>query len=133
MDIERLKFEINGDERGLLVALERSSLPFEIQRVFYLYDTQPNVRRGKHAHKKCNQVLICVSGSCKILLDDGIKKEVVVLDSPDSGIFVPAGDWREMYEFSPGAVLLVLADQPYDEGDYIRDYDEFLKYYSIEK
>lgn len=119
----------HGDDRGQLVALEaQKEIPFEIKRVYYIYDTLAGVRRGFHAHKKLKQLLICVSGSCKILLDDGTDKEIVTLDKPYEGIFIQSNIWREMYDFSPDAVLLVLASEVYDESDYIRDYDKFLEY-----
>ncbi|MBO5372854.1 MAG: WxcM-like domain-containing protein [Lachnospiraceae bacterium] len=119
----------HGDDRGQLVALEaQKEIPFEIKRVYYIYDTLTGVRRGFHAHKQLKQLLICVSGSCKILLDDGTDKEIVTLNKPYEGIFVQSNMWREMYDFSPDAVLLVLASEMYDESDYIRDYDQFLEY-----
>lgn len=95
---------------------------------YYIYDTLEGVRRGFHAHKQLKQLMICVHGSCKILLDNGTEKEIVVLDKPYEGIFIESNMWREMYDFSPDAVLLVLASEVYDESDYIRDYDKFLEY-----
>lgn len=128
---QKIKLEIHGDERGSLIMLESTNLPFKPVRTFYMYETMQQVRRGLHAHKSGNQFLVCVSGSCKILLDDGHKKEVVLLDRPDEGVYVPCQLWREMFDFSNGAVLMVVADQPYDEKDYIRNYQEFLEYYHI--
>lgn len=129
MKVEWFYAQQHGDDRGQLVALESThEIPFEIKRVYYIYDTLAGVHRGFHAHKKLKQLLICVSGSCKILLDDGKNKEIVVLDKPYEGIFVQSNIWREMYDFSPDAVLLVLASELYDESDYIRDYKEFLRY-----
>lgn len=98
-----------------------------------MYDTADGVRRGFHAHKTLNQVLICVHGSCKILMDDGYEKQDVVLDKPDLGLYVPAHIWHEMYDFAPGTVLLVLASDVYNESDYIRNYDDFLRYVGVEK
>ena len=123
-------FKIHGDDRGSLVALEnQKDYPFDVKRVYYIFDTLPNVRRGFHAHKKLQQVLICVNGSCKIHLDNGLGETAeVLLDNPSKGLFLSADMWREMYDFSEGAVLLVLASEYYDEKDYIRDYDEFVKY-----
>lgn len=122
-------FQQHGDERGQLVALEEyKDIPFQIKRVYYIYDTLDGVRRGFHAHKCLEQILVCVHGSCKILLDDGSEKEVVVLDKPYEGVYVTNDMWREMYDFSPDAVLMVFASQIYDESDYIRNYEEFLKY-----
>ena len=126
-------FQQHGDERGQLVALEECrDIPFEIKRVYYLYDTGENVRRGYHAHKNLEQILVCVKGSCKILLDNGKEKETVLLEKPYEGLYVNSNMWREMYDFSPDAVLLVLASELYNEDDYIRDYNEFLKHISEE-
>ena len=121
------KFEIIGDSRGSLISLEGiKNIPFEIKRAYYVFATKEGVRRGLHAHKKLKQVLVCVNGSCNILLDDGHEKEVVELNKPDSALYIEGVIWREMYDFSDDCVLLVLADDYYDEKDYIRDYSEFL-------
>lgn len=129
MQIIKYMFQQHGDERGQLVALEElKDIPFQIKRVYYMYDTGEGVRRGYHAHKSLEQILICIHGSCKILLDNGTEKESVSLDKPYEGLYVSNITWREMYDFSPDAVLMVLASEYYDEEDYIRDYDEFLKY-----
>ncbi len=129
MRVERFYAQQHGDNRGQLVALEEAKeIPFDIKRVYYIYDTLEGVRRGFHAHKQLKQLMICVHGSCKILLDNGTEKEIVVLDKPYEGIFIESNMWREMYDFSPDAVLLVLASEVYDESDYIRDYDKFLEY-----
>lgn len=129
MQIKTIQFSQLGDERGMLVSLEElKNIPFDIKRVYYLYETKTNVRRGFHAHRELRQVLICVHGSCKILLDNGCEKETVLLDKPDFGLVIEADIWREMFDFSDGAVLLVLASELYDESDYIRNYDDFLKY-----
>lgn len=129
MKIEKFYAQQHGDNRGQLVALEaQKEIPFEIKRVYYIYDTLANVHRGFHAHKCLKQLLICVHGSCKILLDDGTSKEEVCLNKPYEGIFIQSNIWREMYDFSSDAVLLVLASELYDESDYIRDYQEFLRY-----
>jgi dTDP-4-dehydrorhamnose 3,5-epimerase-like enzyme len=128
MKIEIINFEIKGDERGSLIALEgNKNIPFDIKRVYYIFDTKSNVRRGFHAHKKLKQLLVCVAGSCKILLDDGKSKEEISLDNPSKGLLIESMIWREMFDFSPDCVLMVLADDIYDERDYIRQYDEFLK------
>lgn len=129
MKIERFNAQRHGDARGQLVALEeKKEIPFDIKRVYYIYDTQNGVRRGFHAHKSLKQLLICVHGACKVLLDDGHEKEIVVLDKPYEGIFIQSNMWREMYDFTPDAVLLVLASEIYDESDYIRDYNRFLQF-----
>lgn len=128
MDIKKYSFTTHGDERGQLVALEEGNeIPFEIKRVYYIYDTLEGVRRGFHAHKNLKQVLVCVHGSCKILLDNGSERESVTLDKPYEGLYLENTIWREMYDFSSDAVLLVLASELYDESDYIRDYGEFLE------
>ncbi len=128
MNLTMINFTAHGDSRGQLVAIEQlRDIPFEIKRIYYIYDTLPDVRRGFHAHKKLKQVLVCTSGKCKILLDDGREKKTVMLDKPTEGLLVTGCIWREMYDFSPGAVLMVLASEYYDEADYIRDYDTFLK------
>ncbi len=128
MQIIKYRFPQHGDARGQLVALEElRDIPFSVKRVYYMYDTGENVRRGRHAHKSLEQILICIHGSCKILLDNGREKEVVELNVPYEGLYVSNIIWREMYDFSPDAVLMVLASEYYDESDYIRDYNEFLK------
>lgn len=132
MQVIKYAFQQHGDERGMLVALEEyNDIPFEIKRVYYMYDTQKNVRRGFHAHKNLEQILVCVHGKCKILLDNGKEKKIVSLEKPYEGLYVPHEIWHEMYDFSPDAVLLVLASTLYKEGDYIRDYDEFIKFISL--
>lgn len=129
MRVIKYQFERHGDSRGQLVALEeKRDIPFDIKRVYYMYDTVSGVRRGGHAHKKLNQVLICVHGSCKVFLDDGESKETIDLDNPYEGILITQSMWREMYDFSQDAVLMVLASETYDENDYIRDYSQFLLY-----
>ena len=101
---------------------------FEIKRVYYITDTQRDVVRGHHAHKNLKQVLICVHGSCRIGLDDGTEKTEVLLDKINEGLYIESNMWRTMYDFSEGAVLLVLASELYDEADYIRNYDKFIEY-----
>ena len=129
MQIVKYVFQPHGDDRGQLVALEEfNDIPFQIKRVYYIYDTAPGVIRGFHAHKNLQQILICIHGSCKIKLDNGCEKKVVPLEKPYEGLYVSSNMWREMYDFSLDAVLLVLASELYDEADYIRDYQEFLQY-----
>lgn len=128
MDIKFYEFPPHGDDRGQLVAIEAmKDLPFPIKRVYYIYDTLPGVRRGFHAHKNLQQILISVSGSCKIHLDNGTDTAEVTLDQPNVGLYIANDMWREMYDFTPGAVLLVLASEYYDEADYIRNYEDFIK------
>ena len=131
MQIVKYQFQQHGDGRGQLVALEEfNDIPFEIKRVYYMYDTGKGVIRGHHAHKTLEQILICIHGSCKILLDNGKEKKKVFLEKPYEGLYVPNNMWREMYDFSEDAVLMCLASEVYNEEDYIRDYDEFLKFVS---
>ncbi len=128
MEIKKYCFPPHGDDRGQLVALEAErDIPFPVRRVYYIYDTAEGVTRGLHAHKRLEQILICVHGSCRIRLKDGREEAEVLLDKPWEGLYIANNMWREMYDFSPDAVLLVLASQHYDESDYIRDYAEFLK------
>lgn len=128
MQVIKYAFQQHGDSRGQLVALEEmKDIPFNIKRVYYMYDTEVGVRRGYHAHKLLEQILICIHGSCKILLDSGMEKKIVSLEKPYEGLYISNNMWREMYDFSDDAVLLVLASEMYDEEDYIRNYDEFLE------
>ena len=129
MQIVKYQFQQHGDDRGQLVSLEEfSDIPFEIKRVYYMYDTGKEVVRGAHAHKSLEQILICIHGSCKIRLDNGREKKVIPLEKPYEGLYVSNAMWREMFDFSPDAVLMVLASELYDERDYIRNYDEFLAF-----
>lgn len=116
-----------GDERGQLSVLEaQKNIPFSIRRVYYLTNMKPDVPRGFHAHKKLEQVAVCVAGECCMLLDDGNNKEKVLLDSPTKAIRIEPMVWHEMHDFSADCVLLVLASEHYDESDYIRDYSAFV-------
>ena len=126
--VKEITFQPHGDARGQLVALEAQSLsvPFDIKRVYYIFDTTPGTVRGNHAHKNLKQVLICVSGACTIECElSDVSKVQHRLDWPDRGLMIEGLVWREMKEFSKDAVLLVLASEHYDESDYIRKYDEF--------
>ena len=123
-----LDFKTNGDDRGSLVALESNkNIPFNIKRVYYIFDTNSGVIRGLHAHKDLSQVMVCLKGSCRVVLDNGSTKEQVVLDTPDKGLLIDSMMWREMHDFSADCVLLVLANEHYDESDYIRHYEDFIK------
>ena len=126
MIYDLLHFRVHGDHAGNLIALEKGAdFPFDIKRVYYIWGTDKNVVRGKHAHRKLEQVIICTSGSCDFILDDGHNRETVHLDSPTQGLHIKANIWREFTNFSPDCVVLVLASEHYDESDYIRDYDQF--------
>jgi UDP-2-acetamido-3-amino-2,3-dideoxy-glucuronate N-acetyltransferase len=118
---------IKGDERCSLIAIESmASIPFEVKRVYYIFNTLPDVRRGFHAHRKLSQLLVCMHGQCKVFLDDGATKDTVILNKPDQGLLIEGFVWREMFDFSADCVLMVLASHHYDEADYIRNYDLFL-------
>lgn len=119
---------VHGDERGSLISLEENkNVPFDIKRVYYIFDTKNGIRRGLHAHRNLKQIVVCVSGSCTFLLDEGDRRITINLDSPSKGLFIDKMVWREMYNFSDDCVLMVLANQHYNEEDYIRDYNDFLK------
>ncbi|MEL7660870.1 FdtA/QdtA family cupin domain-containing protein [Acetobacterium wieringae] len=129
MQVIKYVFQPHGDDRGQLVALEEfKDIPFRVKRVYYMYDTAEDVTRGYHAHKSLQQILVCIHGSCKIRLDNGKEKKVIPLEKPYEGLYVSNNMWREMYDFSPDAVLMVLASEIYDETDYIRNYDDFLEF-----
>lgn len=121
-------FSEMGDERGNLVVIEgHQDIPFEIKRVFYMYGSDPNIVRGQHANRRSSFVLINVSGTSKVRITDGTNELIVVLDKPRMGVYIPPMYWKDMYDFSPDSVLLVLSDEHYDGSEYIRDYTEFLK------
>ncbi len=125
-----IEFESLGDERGGLVALELGigkTIPFAVRRVYYIHRTAQGASRGFHAHRNLEQVAICVSGKCRIVLDDGTRREEAWLDSPLKGLVISNLTWRELHDFSPDCVVLVLASEHHDESDYIRGYDEFLE------
>jgi WxcM-like, C-terminal len=116
------------DDRGSLVVIESGrEVPFNINRVFYSYDVPPNVSRGGHAHRGLQEFIIAVSGSFVVLIDDGVNQGRHVLDQPSTGLYVPPMNWIDLEGFTTGAICLVLASLPYDENDYFRDYDEFLR------
>lgn len=116
-----------GDQRGALVVAEANkNIPFEVKRIYYIFDTQTDVPRGFHAHKALHQVAFCIKGKCKMLMDNGTEKQEVWLEQANQGLLIPPMVWHEMHDFSEDCVLLVLASEHYDESDYIRDYDDFL-------
>ena len=129
MKLQIINFKPLGDERGSLIAIEaEKSVPFPVRRVYYIFGTNEGVERGFHAHKALNQVAVAVTGSCEMVLDDGQSETTVLLDSAEKGVLIGPGMWRVMRNFTPDCVLLVLADQHYDETDYIRDYDQFIEW-----
>lgn len=128
MNCKILNFNIKSDDRGSLIALENlKNIPFEIKRVYYIFDTKPEFDRGGHAHTNLEQVLIMMDGACEVVLDNGRRIQSVLLNRPNSGLYIGKNIWREMKNFSYGAKLLVLASDFYDEKEYIRDYNEFLR------
>lgn len=123
-----LEFGDLGDERGKLVVVEGNmDIPFEIKRVFYIYGSDKDVVRGQHANRTSEFVLINVSGSSKVRVDNGFEEEIIELNRPRMGLYLPTMVWKDMYDFSEDSVLLVLANTHYDAEEYIRDYDEYLK------
>lgn len=134
MQVVKYVFQPHGDERGQLVALEElKDIPFKIKRVYYMYDTLKGVTRGYHAHKSLEQILICIHGSCKVRLKNGAEEKVIPLEKPYEGLYISNNMWREMFDFSEDAVLMVLASELYDENDYIRDYNEYLEFIKKEE
>ncbi|MDG9883148.1 WxcM-like domain-containing protein [Pseudomonas putida CSV86] len=126
--INLVEVQVLGDDRGHLSVLEANkNIPFDIRRVYYLTGTQPGVARGFHAHKELEQMAVCVAGSCRMIMDDGLRSEEVILDSPAKVLHVGKMVWHEMHDFTEDCVLLVLANDYYDESDYIRNYEQFLQ------
>jgi len=115
-----------ADGTGNLSVVEKDIIPYEIKRIYYLYDVPSDATRGGHAHINLRQTLIALSGSFDVVLDDGNNRQVITLNKPNKGLLIPKGIWRELENFSSGSVCLVLASEVYDEADYIRDYPEFL-------
>ena len=113
------------DPRGNISVIEKSTLPFDIKRVYYLYDVPSDAYRGGHAHKEQLAVLIALSGSFEVKLDDGENVKTIMLNKPNKGLLIPVGVWRELENFSSGSVCLVMASDVFDEDDYIRDYNDF--------
>lgn len=126
--LQFVNFPSLGDDRGSLVALEgNNTVPFDIKRVYYIFGTQTGVSRGFHAHRNLKQVAVCVTGKCRMIIDNGKERVETWLDSPTKGLLINDLVWREMHDFSNDCVLLVLASEHYDESDYIRDYSKFIK------
>lgn len=128
MDYKLIELGVHGDKNGLLTALEEGNpLSFPVRRAYYIWGTARDAVRGCHAHHRCHEMIICLSGSCDFLLDDGKTKETIHMDSPTKGLDVPPLIWRQFTNFSPDCIVLVLASAMYDRGDYIEDYEEFKK------
>jgi hypothetical protein len=119
----------HGDRIGNITAVNNGKeIPFDIKRVFYLYDIPGGESRGAHAHKECHQFLVAVSGAFEVLIDDGLIKRQVQLNTPTIGLHIPPGIWASEINFSSGSICLVLASMEYSEGDYLREYAEFIQY-----
>lgn len=129
MDVRMIEFTEHGDDRGHLVVVEGcKDVPFDIKRIFYIYGSDCDAVRGKHANRKTKFVLINVAGTSKVRVEDGKGNEAVFsLNRPHTGIYFSEMLWKEMYDFSKDSVLLCLASEPYDNTEYIRDYDEFVR------
>lgn len=128
MDIELVDIPKIKNAKGNIGVIELDVVPFDIKRVYYLYDVPGGAKRGGHAHKELRQMLVALSGSFDVVLKDGKKKQVVTLNKPDRGLLITSNIWRELENFSSGAVCMVVASAAYSEDDYIRDYKEFLAY-----
>lgn len=140
MSIKNSVYECNllhlkqiGDRNGHITTVNNNvELPFAVKRIFYLYDIPGGESRGAHAHKECHQFLVAASGSFEVLLDDGLTKRQALVNRPDLGLHIPPGIWASEINFSSGSICLVLASHDYDENDYLREYEEYLKYIKIE-
>ena len=128
MKPELIFFNEIGNTKGKLIALEQyNNIPFEIKRVYYIYDTPEGKRRGFHAHKSLEQVAVCIKGACSFLLDNGKEKVNYRLSSPTNGLIIGTMLWHEMYDFTKDCILMVLASELYYESDYVRNYNQFLE------
>lgn len=126
MNIKLISIPKIEDNRGNLSVIESDVIPFEIKRVYYLYDVPAGAERGGHAHKSLKQFLVALSGSFDVVLHDGQNQQIVTLNKPYEGLLINQGIWRELNNFSSGSVCLVVASAVFDENDYIRDFEEFL-------
>lgn len=126
MEIKIVNIPKIEDPRGNLSVIEKEVVPFEIKRVYYLYDVPAGAERGGHAHKKLQQFLVALSGSFDVILNDGKEEKIVTLNKPFEGLLITNGIWRELKNFSSGAVCLVVASDVFEEADYIREFNEFL-------
>lgn len=128
-DQRKIKFKSISDQRGSLISFEeKKNIPFGIKRVYFLYNNDKDLSRGFHAHIKLKQVLVCITGSCEIIIDDGNSRTNYELNNSEEGLYIEGCLWREIHHISDHCVLAVLASEYYDENDYIRDYDKFLSH-----
>ena len=123
--------KIHNRAGNITIVEGQTNIPFDVRRIYYLYDIPGGEDRGGHAHKELHQLIVAASGSFNVLLDDGQNKKIVTLNRPDYGVMVVPGIWRELFEFSSGAICLVLASHKYDEDDYMRSYDQFVNFRKI--
>lgn len=128
MNIQVIEIPKIKEPRGNLSIIEKDIIPFEMKRIYYLYDVPSGSERGGHAHKNLKQFLIALSGSFNVILNDGKEEKVITLNKPNEGLLINPGIWRELNNFSSGSVCLVIASAVYDEADYIRDFEEFKLY-----
>ncbi|WP_294824690.1 FdtA/QdtA family cupin domain-containing protein [uncultured Flavobacterium sp.] len=131
MDINIIDIPKIKNAKGNIGVIENDVAPFDIKRVYYLYDVPSSAKRGGHAHKKLQQLLIALSGSFDVVLKDGRTKQTITLNKPDKALLITSNVWRELENFSSGAVCMVIASEVYDESDYIRDYKDYLAYLKI--
>lgn len=129
-NIQLIEISKISDPRGNLAVIEKEVLPYVIKRVYYLYDIPSDAARGGHAHKEQLEFLIALSGSFTVTLDDGIVKKEILLNKPNKGLLIPTGIWRELNDFSSGAICLVISSGEFDEADYIREYKDFVAFKS---
>lgn len=130
MNIQIISIPKIEERRGNLSVIENDTVPFDIKRVYYLYDVPSGAERGGHAHKNLQQFLVALSGSFDVVLNDGNEELIITLNKPYEGLLINSGIWRELQNFSSGSVCLVVASEIYIEDDYIRDFEEFIKYKS---
>lgn len=132
MNVEIITIPKIEDYRGNIAIIENGVLPYEVKRVYYLYDVPSTAHRGGHSHKEQLELLIALSGSFDVVINDGTDSQTVTLNKPDKGLLINRNIWRELENFSSGAVCLVLASDVFDENDYIRDYKEFINYVNLQ-
>ena len=125
MDIKIIDIPKITDPRGNLAVIEGNTIPFKMERIYYLYDVPSTSHRGGHAHKELRQLIVALSGSFDVVLDDGKEQKTITLNKPDKGLLIPTMVWRELENFSSGSVCMVVASMEFDEQDYIREYKDF--------